>query len=129
MLFGASGLAIILYHHGHMLLPQYNRDGCTNYGCISHSMLCNDTCSRYVGHVSEIFPNRIRGMAMAVSTLLSLGSLFCTDISIPFIKFGLGAYGTFWLYGIICILGFVFIKIKLPETKGKSLESIEKRIN
>jgi hypothetical protein len=38
----------------------------------------------------------------------------------------LKASGTFWLYGVICVLGFVFILKKLPETKGRSLEEIEK---
>jgi hypothetical protein len=38
----------------------------------------------------------------------------------------LDASGTFWLYGFICLSGFLFILKKLPETKGKSLEEIEK---
>jgi SP family sugar porter-like MFS transporter len=37
----------------------------------------------------------------------------------------LGASGTFWLYGIICLAGFFFIFRRLPETRGKSLEEIE----
>jgi SP family sugar porter-like MFS transporter len=40
----------------------------------------------------------------------------------------LGAAGTFWVYAAICLSGFVFITIKLPETKGKSLEEIEKEL-
>ena len=107
-----------------MLRPQYTRDGCTEYGCIRHSILCNDSSSV----LSEIFPNRIRGMAMAVSTFSLWVACFVLTYTFPLLNSGLGAYGTFWLYGIICILGFVFIKIKLPETKGKSLESIEKEL-
>jgi hypothetical protein len=38
----------------------------------------------------------------------------------------LSASGTFWLYSFICLSGFLFILKKLPETKGKSLEEIEK---
>jgi len=37
----------------------------------------------------------------------------------------LGSSGTFWLYGVICVLGLVFIFFKLPEAKNKSLEQIE----
>ena len=38
----------------------------------------------------------------------------------------LGAAGTFFLYAVICVLGFIFIFLKLPETKNKSLEQIER---
>jgi MFS transporter, SP family, arabinose:H+ symporter len=43
----------------------------------------------------------------------------------PLLKASLGAAGTFWIYGAICVAGFVFIHFRLPETKGKSLEQIE----
>jgi len=43
----------------------------------------------------------------------------------PLLNKLLNASGTFWLYGLICLLGFWFILKKLPETKGKSLEEIE----
>jgi len=76
--------------------------------------------------LSEIFPNRIRGMAMAVATFSLWTACFLLTYTFPLLNSGLGAYGTFWLYGIICVLGFIFIKTMLPETKGKSLEEIEK---
>jgi hypothetical protein len=44
------------------------------------------------------------------------------------INASLGAAGTFWLYGAICLVGFVVILRKLPETKGKSLEDIEREL-
>ena len=40
----------------------------------------------------------------------------------------IGAEGTFWLYGGICLSGFLFIRQNLPETKGKTLEEIEKEL-
>jgi SP family sugar porter-like MFS transporter len=76
--------------------------------------------------ISEIFPNRIRGMAMAVATFSLWTACFVLTYTFPLLNKGLGSYGTFWLYGIICVLGFIFIKASLPETKGKSLEEIEK---
>lgn len=76
--------------------------------------------------LSEIFPNRIRGMAMAVSTFSLWVACFVLTYTFPLLNSGLGAYGTFWLYGIICILGFVFIKIKLPETKGNHWKALRK---
>lgn len=78
--------------------------------------------------LSEIFPNRIRGMAMAVSTFSLWTACFVLTYTFPLLNGGLGPYGTFWLYGIICVLGFVFIRTMLPETKGKSLEAIEKEL-
>ena len=78
--------------------------------------------------ISEIFPNRIRGMAMAVATFSLWTACFVLTYTFPLLNTGLGANGTFWLYGLICVLGFVFVKIYLPETKGKSLEEIEEEL-
>ncbi len=54
----------------------------------------------------------------------------CTVLTLtfPYLKAYLGAHGAFWLYGIICVIGFVVILRKLPETKGKSLEDIEREL-
>ena len=78
--------------------------------------------------ISEIFPNRIRGAAMSVVvSSLWLGCMILT-LTFPYLKAGLGAHGAFWLYGVICVIGFVVILMKLPETKGKSLEDIEREL-
>ena len=76
--------------------------------------------------ISEIFPNRIRGMAMAVATFSLWTACFVLTYTFPLLNTGLGSYGTFWLYGFICVFGLIFIRKTLPETKGKSLEEIEK---
>lgn len=78
--------------------------------------------------ISEIFPTKIRGMAMAVATFSLWTACFFLTYSFPLLNSALGAHGTFWLYGIICLLGFLFVKKNLPETKGKSLEEIEKEL-
>ncbi len=78
--------------------------------------------------IAEIFPNRIRGAAMSVAVLsLWLG---CTALTItfPYLKNVLGSHGVFWLYGGICLMGFIVVARKLPETKGKTLEAIEKEL-
>ena len=75
--------------------------------------------------LSEIFPNRIRGVAMSVATFSLWIASFILTYTFPILNDLLGAYGTFWIYSIICISGFLFVKSKLPETKGKSLEEIE----
>ncbi len=78
--------------------------------------------------LSEIFPNRIRGAAMALATFGLWIACFVLTYTFPLLNKGLGAAGTFWVYAAICLLGFIFILRKLPETKGKSLEEIEKLI-
>lgn len=78
--------------------------------------------------LSEIFPNRIRGAAMAVSTVSLWLASFLLTYTFPILNNTLNASGTFWLYGAISFAGFVFILRNLPETKGKSLEMIENEI-
>ncbi|MDP4290500.1 MAG: MFS transporter, partial [Bacteroidota bacterium] len=78
--------------------------------------------------LSEIFPNKIRGAAMAVATVGLWAACFVLTYTFPLLNKAFGASGTFWLYGIICISGFIFILRRLPETKGKSLEEIENQL-
>jgi MFS transporter, SP family, arabinose:H+ symporter len=75
--------------------------------------------------LSEIFPNRMRGMGMSIATFSLWAACFVLTYTFPLLNKLLNASGTFWLYGIICLLGFLFILRRLPETKGKSLEEIE----
>jgi SP family sugar porter-like MFS transporter len=75
--------------------------------------------------ISEIFPTRIRAKGMAISTFALWSASFVLTYTFPLLNSSFGSYGTFWLYGFICILGFLFIKRNLPETKGKTLEEIE----
>ena len=75
--------------------------------------------------ISEIFPNRIRGAAMSIAVSFLWIACFILTYSFPFLNKSLGASGTFWIYTTICIIGFLFIKKQLPETKGKTLERIE----
>ena len=78
--------------------------------------------------ISEIFPNRIRGVAMSVCTFALWAACFILTYTFPMLNSGLGAAGTFWLYGLICLAGGIFVVFRLPETKGKSLEEIEKEL-
>lgn len=78
--------------------------------------------------ISEIFPNRIRGAAMAVAVSSLWTACFLLTYTFPILNAKLGSAGTFWLYALICVAGFLFIKLELPETKGKTLEQIEKEL-
>ena len=78
--------------------------------------------------LSEIFPNKIRGTAMSLVAVSIWVGNFSLTFSFPKINESLGWPLNFWLYAIICIVGFTVMAIFLPETKGKSLEQIEKQL-
>ena len=77
---------------------------------------------------AKIFPNRIRGFAMSVATFALWAACFVLTYTFPILNQVLKASGTFMLYGFICVMGFWFIYNTLPETKGKSLEEIEREL-
>lgn len=76
--------------------------------------------------LSEIFPNRIRGLAMAISTFSLWTASALLTYFFPVINNAIGAAGSFWIFSAICFFGAIFIWRKLIETKGKSLEEVEK---
>ncbi len=75
--------------------------------------------------ISEIFPNRIRGAAISVAVSALWIACFILTYTFPLLNTTLGAAKTFWLYAGICFLGCMFIWLRVPETKGKTLEQIE----
>ncbi|MCY4299876.1 MAG: sugar porter family MFS transporter [Flavobacteriaceae bacterium] len=75
--------------------------------------------------MSEIFPTKIRGRAMALGTLALFGSNWFVAQMFPWVSQVLGENGTFWLLACFSTLTFPFVMKVLPETKGKTLEEIE----
>ncbi len=75
--------------------------------------------------ISEIFPNRIRGKASSLAVVSLWGAYFVLVFTFPILAETLGAYGPFYLYAAICVGGFFFIKFRVRETKGKTLEELE----
>ena len=78
--------------------------------------------------LAEIFPNRVRGIAMATCTFALWVGCCTLTFSFPSMNAALGSSGTFWIYSTICICAFVFLMRNCPETKGKSLEELEKEL-
>jgi SP family arabinose:H+ symporter-like MFS transporter len=75
--------------------------------------------------IGEIFPNAIRGKAMALATLsLWIGNFLVGQLT-PVMLEGLGSAWTFWLFALCCSPAFWLTLKLIPETKGKSLENIE----
>jgi sugar porter (SP) family MFS transporter len=76
--------------------------------------------------ISEIFPNKIRGRAASIATsTLWTGTLVVTFTFLSLIH-ALGVSGTFGIYAILCVVTFVFIWRMVPETRGKTLEQIQR---
>ncbi len=128
MLFGSAALAVIYtvmglcYHNGVKGLPML----LLVLAAIGSYAMSLAPVAWVV--ISEIFPNRIRGAAMAVAVSALWIACFILTYTFPILNAKLGSAGTFWLYAAICVLGFIFIKFKLPETKGKTLEQIEREL-
>ena len=78
--------------------------------------------------LAEIFPDRVRGVAMATCTF-ALWTGCCTlTFSFPSMNAALGSSGTFWVYALICAAAFAFLFRRCPETKGKNLGQIENEL-
>lgn len=125
MLTGSAGLAIIYaclggfyYVHSrgvHMLVFVVAAIGCYAMSLAPVTWVV----------ISEIFPNRVRGTAMSIAVTALWIASFILTYTFPLFNHSLGAAKTFWIYAAICVAGFLFIKARLPETKGKTLEQIE----
>jgi SP family arabinose:H+ symporter-like MFS transporter len=74
---------------------------------------------------SEIFPNAIRGRALAISIMVMWVADTIVGQITPMLLEKFGSPVTFWFFGFFCVVAFIFVYKLLPETKGKSLEEIE----
>jgi SP family arabinose:H+ symporter-like MFS transporter len=74
---------------------------------------------------SEIFPNAIRGRALAISIMVMWIADTIVGQLTPILLEKFGSAGTFWFFASFCIIAFVTVYKLLPETKGRSLEHIE----
>jgi len=82
--------------------------------------------------LSEVFPTRIRGRAMAIATVCLWIANYIVSQTFPMMDENAWLIATFhrafpfWLYGVFCVVLLLFVAIFVPETKGKSLEQIER---
>jgi SP family galactose:H+ symporter-like MFS transporter len=75
--------------------------------------------------ISEIYPVKIRGLAMSMATVANWGANLIVALTFLTLIHGMGRPGTFWLYGLVGIGAWIFAYTLVPETKGRSLEDIE----
>jgi MFS transporter, SP family, xylose:H+ symportor len=76
--------------------------------------------------ITEIFPNRMRASAVSVSIATLWVASFVLTYTFPLLNQSLGTSGTFLIYSGICLGGAVFVWLAVDETKGRSLETLEK---
>lgn len=77
---------------------------------------------------AEIYPSAIRGTAMALSTGISWACAFLVVQFFPVMIEYLGSSLVFAIFGLLCLAAWLFIYFYIPETKGRSLEDIEKEL-
>ncbi|EDX06650.1 facilitated trehalose transporter Tret1-2 homolog [Drosophila simulans] len=78
--------------------------------------------------MGEILPAKIRGPAASVVTAFNWFCTFVVTKTFQDLTVAMGAHGAFWLFGVVCIVGLFFVIICVPETRGKSLEEIERKM-
>ncbi len=76
-------------------------------------------------YIAEIFPNKIRGLAMSVATFALWFADFVVTYTFPIMIENFSTATTLFIYAFFCSITFFYVLFKIPETKGKSLEQIE----
>jgi MFS family permease len=126
MLFGAAGLAVI-----YTTLAACFGSGTSGLPMLVLVLAAIGCFAMSLGPVtwvviSEIFPTHIRGAAMAVAVGALWLASFALTYTFPILNAGIGSSGVFYLYAFICILGLVFVHRNLRETRGRTLEELER---
>ncbi|XP_009622210.1 monosaccharide-sensing protein 2-like [Nicotiana tomentosiformis] len=73
---------------------------------------------------SEIFPTSVRGLCIAICALTFWFGDIIVTYSLPVMLTSIGLAGVFGIYAIVCAIAWVFVFLKVPETKGMPLEVI-----
>ena len=128
MLFGALGIGII-----HVIMGLSFK---FNFGGVAIVILVMAAIAIYAATLApvvwvllaELFPNRLRGVAMGISVMTLWVAYFILTATFPIMRENLGMPFTFWSYAGFLFIAFIVMKISLPETKGKSLEQIEREL-
>ncbi len=122
MIFGAGGLCLI---YGVMGFCYYTHVTgvlmiCLAVAAISCYAVTLGPCTWVL--VSELFPARVRSLAVAVCTLALWAGSTTLTYTFPLLNGALGSWGTFWIYSAVCLVGLLVFVFRLPETGGRRLE-------
>ena len=128
MLIGSLGLSIVYIVLAFLLQSQAAAGLVSVFVLLAIAMYATSLAPVTWVLISEIFPNKIRGVASSVAIVSLWGAYFILVFTFPILAEVLGAYGPFYLYAVICLLGFLFVKGKVKETKGQTLEELEQNL-
>ncbi|CAD7078271.1 unnamed protein product [Hermetia illucens] len=78
--------------------------------------------------MGEILPGKIRGSAASVATAFNWMCTFIVTKTFSDLNASIGTHGSFWMFGSICLIGLFFVIFYVPETQGKTLEDIERKM-
>jgi len=122
MLIGAGGLCMIYFILGTCYFMQVT--GVMMVVLVVAAISCYAMTLGPITWVllSEIFPARIRGIAMGTCTFALWVGCCTLTFSFPSMNAALGSSGSFWIYSAICLCAFIFLFKRCPETKGRELE-------
>ena len=128
MLIGAGGLGLI-----YLTLGTCYHFGVTGAGMVVLVVAAISCYAMTLGPItwvllSEIFPDRVRGVAMATCTFALWVGCCTLTFTFPSMNAALGSSGTFWIYSSICLCAFMYLFKACPETKGKSLAELEREL-
>ncbi len=126
LLFGVSGMAICLLCIGMV----FNSDNANGPWILIFILGYVASFSSSLGPmpwvmISEIFPTKTRGVAMSLAVLMMWVSVYFVTQFFPILLESIGGAFTFWIFMINAIILVLFVWLRVPETKGKTLEEIE----
>lgn len=124
MLAGSLGLTIIYFVLSFLLQTKAPAGAVSIVVLIAIALYATSLAPVTWVIISEIFPNHIRGQASSVAIVSLWLANFVLVFTFPILSTVLGAYGPFYMYGAICLLGFFFVKRRVKETKGQTLEQL-----
>jgi sugar porter (SP) family MFS transporter len=124
MLAGAAGLSVIYIILALLLQGQAAASLVSVFVLIAIALYATSLAPVTWVLIAEIFPNHIRAKATTVAVVALWAAYFVLVFTFPILAQKLGAFGPFYMYAGICVLGFLFVRSRITETKGKTLEEI-----
>jgi sugar porter (SP) family MFS transporter len=131
LLTGTAGMAVGMIITGLAFLGGDQLHGWTAYLGIAGLLIYTGSFAVGLGPVfwlmiAEIYPLRIRGQAMSVATIANWGANFVVTISFLTLLNAITPKGVFFLFAFLTLVALVYFAKRVPETKGRSLQEIER---